>query len=281
MLRRLIGGVAVLAGSLLLTSCALPFVPVTYRTDLVLEVCNSSSPVVASASACTALTSNAASIRSSVVSTLEARSDAAQAQSAITIRSDGDIDVRTTLTTAAAVSVFTKTGSVAFATAVMGAPDPGSTTFLGDQLGRFDAQQFSDPILYPVGYHWKINSAIRGSDITSATVGTDGTSGQVAVDINFNSAGATEWTKITNAAFAAYTAQPADPSGSSQIAIFLDFEVITAPEVTGGGQSNQTEITGNFTVASATELADYISGGALPEPVAIVSINGAAPIPTS
>jgi preprotein translocase subunit SecD len=281
-LRNLICGVAVSAGCLLtVSSCGLPFVPVDYRTDLVLQVCRSTAPVVASLSACEALTSNVAAVRSRVVATLEGRSDAAQAQSAITIRSDGDIDVRTTLTTAAAVSVFTKTGSVAFATAVAGAPDPGSATFLVDQHGRFDAQQFSDQLVYPTGYHWKIDTALPGGDIASATVGTDGTTGQVAVDINFNSAGAAEWTRITNAAFAAYTDQSADPSGMSQIAIFLDSDVLTAPEVTGGGQSSQTEITGNFTVESATNLADYISGGALPAPVAIVSINGEPPTPTS
>lgn len=273
--------VVAFAGSVLVTSCGLPFVPIDYRTDLVLQVCNSNAPVVASPAACEPLTSDAASVRSNVVSTLERRSDAADAQSAIAIRGDGDIDVRTTLTTAAAIAVFTKTGSVAFATAVAGAPDPGNTTFLADQRGRFDAEQFSDSIRYPTGYHWKIDAALPGGDITSATVGTDVTTGQVTVDINFDGAGAAEWTRITNAAFAAYTAQPADPSGLSQIAIFLDSDVLTAPVVTGGGQSNQTEITGNFTVNAATNLADYISGGALPAPVAIVSIDGEPPAATS
>jgi preprotein translocase subunit SecD len=280
-LRKLICGVAVSAGCLsTVTSCGLPSVPVTYRTDLVLEVCSSTAPVVATLSPCTRLVTNAAAVRSDVVATLESRSNASEAQSSITIRSDGSVEVRTTLTTAQAVSVFTKTGSIAFATAVAGAPGPGSASFLADQQGRFDARQFSDDLVYPVGYHWKIDSALPGGDITSATVGTDARSGQVTVDINFNAAGATEWTRIIDAAFAAYTAQPADPGGPSQIAIFLDSEVLTAPEVTGGGQSDQTQITGNFTVASATDLADYVSSGALPAPVAIASLNGAGPTPT-
>ena len=157
MLRKLVWGMAVSVGCVVaLSSCGLPFVPVDYHTHLILEVCSSGSPLVSSASTCEALSSNAASIRSEVVSRLESRSDASGAQSAITIRGDGDIDVQTTLATAQAVAVFTKTGSVAFATAVTGTPEPTNAAFLADQQGRFDTQQFRDPDLYPVGYHWKI-----------------------------------------------------------------------------------------------------------------------------
>jgi preprotein translocase subunit SecD len=278
-LRRLICGVAVSAGCLcVLASCGSPPQPVVYRTDLVLEVCGPSA-VVATQSSCAAITSNAAATRSGVVARLEARSDAAQAQSVFTIRGDGDVDVRTTLTTPAAVDVFTKTGSVAFAAAVPGAPDPGSATFLADQQGRFDTQQFPDTNLYPTGYHWKIDTSLAAGDIAAATVGTDSTTGQITVDINFNSAGATEWTRITNAAYAAYIGNATDPSPLSQVAIFLDDDVLTAPIVTGAGQSNQTEITGNFTVGAATAIAAYVSSGALPAPVAIVSVNGEPPTP--
>ena len=47
--------------------------------------------------------------------------------------------------------------------------------------------------------------------------------------------------------------------------------MITAPDVTGGGQSNQTEITGNFTNGSATALANQISAGALPAEITTVA----------
>lgn len=232
-----------------------------------------------SAASCTAITSNATSIRTEVVARLERRSDAARAQSAVTVASNGEIDVRTTLSVAQAVSMFTTTGSVAFATAVAGAPDTGSPSFLADQQGRFNTDQFADLDLYPTGFHWKIDMRLPAGDVSSATVGTDATNGAVAVDINFNVAGATEWTRITNAAYAAYTDDASDPSGLSQIGIFLDDDVLTAPIVTGAGQSDQTEITGNFTVSSASALAAYINTGALPAPIAVVSINGKPPTP--
>ena len=93
----------------------------------------------------------------------------------------------------------------------------------------------------------------------------------IAVDINFNAAGASEWSKITNAAFAVYQANPSSPT--AQIAIFLDNQILTAPQVTGGGQSNQTQITGNFTSDSATQLASLISSGALPASITTVASN--------
>jgi preprotein translocase subunit SecD len=259
---------------LTMSSCGPPFLPVRYETSLVLKVCAPKSPGVPASSPCPALISNAVSTRNEVAAALGRRSDAAQAQSSVTVAGDGDIDVRTTLAMSQAVSLFSSTGSIAFASATPGSPDPSNASFLTDQQGRFDASQFTDPNLYPTGFHWKIDTSLPAADVMSATVGTDSTSGVIAVDINFNSAGATEWTRITNAAYAAYTSDPADP-GAAQVGLFLDDAVLAAPIVTGAGQSNQTEITGAFTAESASALAADINTGALPAPVAVVSINGA------
>ncbi len=170
-----------------------------------------------------------------------------------------------------AVQTIGTTQKLYFATAVAGAPNPSSPSFIADQKGLYDPSQFSNPTLYPTGYHWKIDNNLQATDVNSATVGQDATSGAIAVDINFNSAGATEWAKITNAAYAVYQTDPTSPN--AQIAIFLDNEVLTAPQVTGGGQSNQTEITGNFTSDSATQLASLISAGALPADITTVASN--------
>jgi SecD/SecF fusion protein len=168
-----------------------------------------------------------------------------------------------------AVQTIGTTQKLYFATAVSGAPDPTSSSFIADQQGLYDTSQFSNPTLYPTGFHWKIDNNLQATDVNSATVGQDATSGAIAVDINFNSAGATEWAKITNAAYAVYQTDPTSPN--AQIAIFLDNQVLTAPQVTGGGQSNQTEITGNFTSDSATQLASLISAGALPADITTVA----------
>ncbi|MHB8718155.1 MAG: protein translocase subunit SecD [Candidatus Dormibacteria bacterium] len=156
------------------------------------------------------------------------------------------------------------TAKLHFAYAVPGAPNPASPQFLADQENLFDPSQFNNPTYYPAGYHWKIDDKLDASDVINADVGSDNT-GQVAVNITFNQAGATEWNKLTTAAFAQGQGTP-----QNRLAIFLDNEVITAPDVQGVS-SNQTQITGGFTTQSATALAQQISAGALPAEIATVS----------
>src|SRR3984893_5840056 len=115
-----------------------------------------------------------------------------------------------------------------------------------------------------------MDTNIDASHVTSPEEGTDSTTGQISVVINFNGHGASEWSKITTAAFAAYSASPSAPPPQAQIAIFLDNRVITAPDVTGGNQSNTTQITGNFTSDTAQLLANQISAGALPAEIGVV-----------
>jgi SecD/SecF fusion protein len=171
-----------------------------------------------------------------------------------------------------AINTIGTTSKLYFATAVPGAAtNPPSSTLIADQQGLYDVNQFPDTLYYPTGYHWKIDHNLEAKDVNSASVGTDATSGAIAVDINFNAAGASEWSKITTAAFNAYSSNTTNPPPTAQIAIFLDSQVLTAPVVTGGGQSNQTEITGNFTSDSATTLANLISAGALPAEITTVA----------
>ena len=256
-----------------LAACGFNGGPVIYRTDLVLGVCSPGSPEAATLQ-CPAVTTNPGSVRTEVITRLNDRAAHFQGQSEITAVGDGEIRVRTTLTSAQAINLFTSTGSVAFATPILGAPDPSSPSFIADQRGRFDAQQFRDPNLYPPGYHWVIDTRINASDVTSAVAGTDSTTGQSTIDINFDLKGAAEWSKITDAAYAAYRADPSQTPATAQVGIFLDSDVLTAPIVTGAGQSNQTEISGNFTADEASTLAVLISEGPLPADVSIVSING-------
>ena len=163
------------------------------------------------------------------------------------------------------------TAKLHFATIVPGAPSPTDPKFFADQENLYDPNQFSNTNLYPTGYHWKIDDALDASDVTSADVGTN-SNGQIAVNISFNDAGATEWNKITTAAYAYYQQNPTSPPPQSQVAIFLDQEILTAP-VVQGASSNQTQITGGFTSQSAQQLASDISAGALPAEIATVQSN--------
>ena len=163
------------------------------------------------------------------------------------------------------------TAKLHFATAVPGTPSPTDPKFFADQENLYDPNQFANTQLYPTGYHWKIDDALDASDVTSADVGTD-QNGQIAVNITFNDTGATEWSKITTAAYAFTRQSPAAPPPQAQVAIFLDNQIITAP-VVQGPSSNNTQITGGFTSAQAQALASQISAGALPAEIGTVQAN--------
>jgi len=163
-----------------------------------------------------------------------------------------------------AIETIGTTAKLHFATAVPGNPNPSDPTFLADQQNLYNPQQFVDSNFYQSGYHWKIDDNIQASDVQKADVGLDTTSGQWAVTIQFDSKGADEWSKITTTAFNAGQGTP-----TNRIAIFLDQDVITAPQVQSPS-SNQTQITGNFTQQSAQQLANQISAGALPADIATV-----------
>jgi protein-export SecD/SecF family membrane protein len=68
-----------------------------------------------------------------------------------------------------------------------------------------------------------------------------------------------------------------------RVAIVLDGEVISSPQVNEGVQCNigiqggRTDITGDFTQAEADELAVLIKGGALPVPVTIIASSTVGP----
>ncbi|HVC39768.1 MAG TPA: protein translocase subunit SecD [Candidatus Dormibacteraeota bacterium] len=144
--------------------------------------------------------------------------------------------------------------------------------------------QFSNPLYYPVDsttgtrYHWKIVPSLTASDVSSAAVAS--ATGGFAVDITFNSQGANVWSNLTTAACTKNPGCTQSGNGgtttsappTSQLAIFLDGQVLTAPAV-ASPSSNQTQITGNFTFNSATQLVDDINAGALPAQITVEGLT--------
>jgi SecD/SecF fusion protein len=167
-----------------------------------------------------------------------------------------------------ATQVLGKTSKLYFGTSVPnanGASTPTQAELIADQQGRFDPTQIQSTAFYPTGYHWKIDTNIDASDVTSADTTPDTQHpGFFAVTINFDSKGADEWSTITNNAFKAGQGTP-----QNRVAIFLDNQVITAPGVISPSSSN-TEITGSFTASQATDLASAISAGSLPADIGVI-----------
>jgi preprotein translocase subunit SecD len=98
---------------------------------------------------------------------------------------------------------------------------------------------------------------VVGTDIDTASSGVQQGSTEWVVQLDFKSKGATEWSKLTSAAF-----NSQEPR--NKVAVVLDGVVITAPNIISPIPGGRAEITGGFNQKSAGELAEQLKYGALP-----------------
>ena len=104
---------------------------------------------------------------------------------------------------------------------------------------------------------------LSGGVVTDASQTFD-PRGRPAVSMQMNSRGAKIWEKMTGDAF----------NQQSQIAIVLDDIVYSAPGVTTGPISGgNSEITGQFSLAEATDLANVLRAGKLPASADIIQAD--------
>ncbi len=111
---------------------------------------------------------------------------------------------------------------------------------------------------------WK-NTGLSGKELASARVEFDQNTNAPVVSLNFNSDGAKLFEELTTRNI------------GSQIAIFLDGEVISAPRVNERIAGGQAVISGSFTLDEAKLLAQRLNAGALPVPVSLVSQQTVGP----
>ncbi|MHA7129603.1 protein translocase subunit SecDF [Algoriphagus namhaensis] len=98
---------------------------------------------------------------------------------------------------------------------------------------------------------------LEGDVVTDARQTLDQTS-RPAVSMQMNAEGARKWRKLT-----------AENIGR-RVAVVLDDYVYTAPVVNGEIPSGQSEISGNFDLQEAQDLANILKSGSLPAPTQIV-----------
>lgn len=111
--------------------------------------------------------------------------------------------------------------------------------------------------LHPVRQRRGGQAALEGDVITDARQEFDGR-GKPAVSMQMNSSGARAWKRVT-----------ANNIGQC-IAIALDDHVYSAPVVNTEIPNGSSQITGNFTIEEAKDLANILKAGSLPAPVRIV-----------
>ena len=106
---------------------------------------------------------------------------------------------------------------------------------------------------------------VDGGDLTDARAGTDQQTGQWVVNFTFNSVGARRFADVTRS------------NVGRRFAIVLDNKVISAPVIREPILGGRGQISGNFTAASASDLALLLRAGALPAPLTVIEENSIGP----
>ena len=99
---------------------------------------------------------------------------------------------------------------------------------------------------------------LDGGVVTDARMEYGNTNGNPHVSMSMNAEGANTWARMTK-----------DNIGK-QIAIVLDGMVYSYPMVNGKIEGGSSQITGNFTVEEAEDLANVLKSGKLPAPATII-----------
>jgi preprotein translocase subunit SecD len=116
-----------------------------------------------------------------------------------------------------------------------------------------------------IPYVIKKQVLVSGGDLTDAQPGFDPRSGEPVVNFRFNSTGARKFAQATT-----------DNVGQP-FAIVLDNEVISAPVIREPITQGSGQISGNFTVQAANDLAILLRAGALPAPLTIIEERTVGP----
>jgi preprotein translocase subunit SecD len=106
---------------------------------------------------------------------------------------------------------------------------------------------------------------VSGADLTDAQAGFDQRTNEPIVSFKFNTSGARKFAQVTQ------------ENVGKPFAIVLDNEVISAPVIREPILGGSGQISGNFTVQSANDLAILLRAGALPAPLTIIEERTVGP----
>ncbi|GAA3853318.1 protein translocase subunit SecD [[Pseudomonas] carboxydohydrogena] len=116
-----------------------------------------------------------------------------------------------------------------------------------------------------IPYVIKKQVLVSGADLTDAQPSFDQRTGQPVVSFRFNGSGARKFAQATT------------ENVKQPFAIVLDNEVISAPVIQEPITGGSGQISGNFTVQQANDLAILLRAGALPAPLTIIEERTVGP----
>jgi preprotein translocase subunit SecD len=154
---------------------------------------------------------------------------------------------------------------------------PGDTLNWKSQVGYQNTTPYNNPALQVVGCGYNGSqwgkyaldvAKVQGKWVTSASAALSTTSNQWQVNLTLNNQGANAFSALTSHLYSTYytSAQSGDQNNVilDQVAIALDGNVVSSPEIQGAIPGGNAQITGNFTQAQATQLQDELKFGSVP-----------------
>ena len=164
---------------------------------------------------------------------------------------------------------------------------PENTSTWKDQVGYTTAEVYDNPGTQIVscdssGSKYALDVAkVQGTQISDATAELSMTSNQWEVTLRLNSAGTSAFSALTlhqyNTYYNAAQAGNQDDYWLDAIAVVLDGNVVSAPQIQSAIPGGNAQIDGNFTRAQAEELAAQLQSGALPADFRVSAVSTLAP----
>ena len=149
------------------------------------------------------------------------------------------------------------------------------------QVG-YTAEQYNNPNIQTVScgslngvkYKYVLDKAhVLGKDVKSASATQSTSNVYWETNLNFDSAGGSAFGNITEKMFSKYGTN----SALDQLAVVLDGQVISSPVIQGAITQGSAQITGSFSEAQATNLANILNYGALPLTFTKESVQSISP----
>jgi len=160
---------------------------------------------------------------------------------------------------------------------------PGDTQSWKNQVGYTQSQDYDNQNTQIVscGYNAVIGSSnlvwgkfaldkakVLGSWVTQATAGLSTTSNEWQVNLTLNGEGASAFSTLTSHLFDTYYTSGQEGNEDDfyldQVAIALDGNVVSSPEIQSAIPGGTAQITGQFTQQQATQLQNELKYGSLP-----------------
>ncbi len=144
-------------------------------------------------------------------------------------------------------------------TALRTGPPPGTEILYQRRVDKQTREERKVPFLV------QKKAPITGRDVATARVSIDQNTSEPYVSVDFNAAGARAFSELT------------DANVGKRLAIVLDGNVHSAPQIRERIPSGRAQITGGFSTDEATDLAIVLRAGALPAPVQVLEERTVGP----